>query len=131
MQLTPNSLLPSQQFVIGGGQSVRGYRQNARYGDNGLRFSIEDRITLQRNQAGAAVLLVAPFIDVGTVWNKSDNPNQLPRQRFLAGAGLGLLWEPLPRLNVRLDYGLPFVDLRDRGENVQDSGFYFSVFYLP
>lgn len=131
MQLTPNSVLPSQQFVIGGGQSVRGYRQNARYGDNGLRFSIEDRITLQRNQAGAAVLQVAPFIDVGTVWNKSDNPNQLPRQRFLAGAGLGLLWEPLPRLNVRLDYGLPFVDLRDRGENVQDSGFYFSVFYLP
>ncbi len=29
-QLTPDGLLPSQQFVIGGGQSVRGYRQNAR-----------------------------------------------------------------------------------------------------
>jgi hemolysin activation/secretion protein len=32
LQLTPDSLLPSQQFVIGGGQSVRGYRQNIRSG---------------------------------------------------------------------------------------------------
>ncbi|MBW4501607.1 MAG: ShlB/FhaC/HecB family hemolysin secretion/activation protein [Scytonema hyalinum WJT4-NPBG1] len=133
LQLTPNSLLPSQQFIIGGGQSVRGYRQNARYGDNGVRFSVEDRITLQRNEAGAATLQIAPFIDLGAVWNKSDNPNDrsLPGQRFLASGGLGLLWEPIPRLNVRLDYGIPFVDLSDRGNNVQDSGFYFSINYLP
>ncbi len=131
LQLTQNSLLPSQQFIIGGGQSVRGYRQNARYGDNGLRFSIEDRITLQRNEAGAATLQIAPFIDLGTVWNQSDNPNSIPRQKFLAGGGLGILWEPIPRLNLRLDYGLPFVDLRDRGDNAQDSGFYFSVNYQP
>jgi hemolysin activation/secretion protein len=45
-QLTPDSLLSSQQFVIGGAQSLRGYRQNARSGDNGFRFSVEDRITL-------------------------------------------------------------------------------------
>ena len=45
LQLTPDSLLPSQQFVIGGGQSVRGYRQNVRSGDNGFRSAaIEDRI---------------------------------------------------------------------------------------
>jgi hemolysin activation/secretion protein len=40
-QLTPNNLLPQQQFVIGGGQSVRGYRQNSRTGDNGVRFLID------------------------------------------------------------------------------------------
>ena len=39
-QITSDSLLPSQQFIIGGGQSVRGYRQNARSGDNGLSLSI-------------------------------------------------------------------------------------------
>lgn len=44
LQLTGNSLLPSQQFVIAGGQSVRGYRQNARSGDNGALFSIKDRL---------------------------------------------------------------------------------------
>lgn len=131
LQLTPDSLLPSQQFVIGGGQSVRGYRQNARFGDNGLRFSIEDRITVLRDEAGSATLQLAPFIDVGTVWNEPDNPNESRDQTFLAGAGLGLLWEPLPGFNVRLDYGIPFVELSDRGENAQDEGFYFSVYYQP
>lgn len=131
IQLTPDSLLPSQQFVVGGGQSLRGYRQNIRAGDNGVRFSIEDRITLERNEAGAATFQLAPFFDAGYVWNSPDNPiNQfLPSQRFLAGIGMGLLWEPLPGLNLRLDYGYPLIKLDDRGENAQDEGFYFSVRY--
>ena len=129
IQLTPNSLLPSQQFVIGGGQSLRGYRQNIRAGDNGVRFSVEDRITLQRDESGAATFQLAPFVDAGVVWNDPDNPIELPSQRFLAGVGLGVLWEALPGLNIRVDYGLPLVDLEDRGRNVQDDGFYFSVRY--
>jgi hemolysin activation/secretion protein len=131
IQLTPDSLLPSQQFVVGGGQSLRGYRQNIRAGDNGVRFSLEDRITLERNEAGAATFQLAPFFDAGYVWNSPDNPiNQfLPSQRFLAGLGIGLLWEPQPGLNLRLDYGYPLIKLDDRGENAQDRGFYFSVRY--
>ena len=132
LQLTPDSLLPSQQFVIGGGQSVRGYRQNVRSGDNGFRFSIEDRITVGRDEAGAPTIQLAPFIDVGAIWNQSDNPNKLPDQTFLVGAGLGLLWDQfagVKGLSVRLDYGLPFINLSDRGTNAQDEGFYFSVNY--
>lgn len=129
VQLTPDSLLPSQQFVIGGGQSVRGYRQNVRAGDNGVRFSIENRITLQRDEIGNSVFQLAPFVDLGTVWNVSDNPNKLQQQTFLAGAGLGLIYTPLPKLSLRLDYGLPLVNLSDRGNNAQDSGFYFSANY--
>jgi hemolysin activation/secretion protein len=131
LQLTPDSLLPSQQFILGGAQSVRGYRQSARYGDNGLRFSIEDRITLQRNESGVSTFQLAPFIDAGIAWNKDDNPNNasLPSQKFLAGVGLGVLWEPLPQLNVRVDYGLPLVNLTDKGNNLQDSGLYFGVNY--
>ncbi|HAA29142.1 MAG TPA: peptide ABC transporter permease [Cyanobacteria bacterium UBA8553] len=129
IQLTPNSLVPSQQFVIGGGQSLRGYRQNIRAGDNGVRFTIEDRITLERDESGAATFQLAPFFDAGVVWNVSDNPSPLPSQRFLAGLGLGIIWEPVPRLNLRLDYGYPLIDLDDRGKNAQDEGFYFSVRY--
>ncbi|MGP1386397.1 MAG: ShlB/FhaC/HecB family hemolysin secretion/activation protein [Thainema sp.] len=131
LQLTPDSLLSSEQFVIGGGQSLRGYRQNARAGDNGFRFSVEDRITLARNEAGLATFQLAPFFDMGAVWNDSENPNNVgrPDEEFLAGIGLGLLWEPLPNLNVRLDYGLPLIDTDDRGDNAQDEGFYFSVRY--
>ncbi len=129
LQLTPNGLLPSQQFVIGGGQSLRGYRQNVRAGDNGLRFSIEDRITVATDALGNPSLQIAPFIDAGVVWNVDDNPNLQPEQTFIAGAGMGILWQLAPRLNVKLDYGLPLIVLDDKGTNAQDEGFYFSVGY--
>ncbi|MBW4510874.1 MAG: ShlB/FhaC/HecB family hemolysin secretion/activation protein [Scytonematopsis contorta HA4267-MV1] len=134
LQLTPNSLLPSQQFVIGGGQSVRGYRQNVRFGDNGLRLSIEDRVTLQRNESGNPTIQIAPFFDLGAVWNHPDNPNRLPAETFLASTGLGLLWNQalgIDRLSLRFDYGIPLTNLKDRGNNAQDDGFYFSLVYQP
>ena len=130
-QLTPNSLLPVHQFAIGGGQSVRGFRQNARAADNGVKLSIENRITIQRDATGNQTLALAPFFDSGWVWNKADNPNPLPNQNFLAGVGLGVIWQPVPRLNLRVDYGVPLIKLSDRGNNIQDSGLYFSVNYQP
>lgn len=129
LQLTPNSLLPSQQFVIGGGQSVRGYRQNVRAGDNGFRFSLENRTILARNEAGESKLQIAPFLDMGSVWNSEDNPNFLPDQNFIIGLGVGLILQPINNLTLRVDYAPPLIDLRDRGSNAQDDGFYFSVNY--
>ena len=128
-QLSADPLLPSQQFVIGGGQSLRGFRQNARSGDNGIRLSLESRFVVARNEDGRTVLQLAPFIDLGTVWNNSRNLNLLPNQNFLAGGGLGILFEPVKRLNLRLDYALPFVNLSDRGSNLQESSLYFSIGY--
>lgn len=129
LQLSPHSLLSSQQFVIGGGQSLRGYRQNVRSGDNGFRLSVEDRIVILRDTSGIPIFQFAPFLDVGTVWNHVDNPNQLPRQTFLAGIGMGVLWQIFPGLNVRLDYGRPIFQIDDKGTNAQDEGFYFTVNY--
>jgi hemolysin activation/secretion protein len=129
IQLSADSLLPSEQFVIGGGQSVRGYRQNVRAGDNGFRLSIEDRITLVRNDEQLPLFQIAPFWDIGSVWNAQGNPNFQARQRFVAALGLGLIWQPLEGLNIRLDYAPPLIDLSDRGNNVQDDGFYFNIKY--
>jgi hemolysin activation/secretion protein len=131
VQISANSLLPSQQFVIGGGQSLRGYRQNIRAGDGGIRFSLEDRITVDRDEAGGARIILAPFVDCGWIWNQADNPNNasLQSERFLAGAGMGVIIQPLPRLSIRIDYGLPLVPISDRGNNLQDSGLYFSFNY--
>ena len=131
MQLTPNSLLSSQQFVIGGGQSLRGYRQNLRSGDNGFRFSVEDRFTIKRNQNNVPVLQLAPFIDMGTVWNNPDNPNTITGKRFLAGAGIGVLWQPLTNFNLRVDYAVPLISISDKGNNLQDNGLYFQMIYRP
>ncbi len=127
VQLTPNTLLPSQQFVIGGGESVRGYSQNARFGDNGFRLSAEARLPIQRDAYGTPIVQLAPFIDAGDVWNTNGNPNLLPPQTFLLGAGVGVLWDPFKDFHIRLDYGYPFINLVDRGNNLQDAGFYFSA----
>ncbi|MEO1340547.1 MAG: ShlB/FhaC/HecB family hemolysin secretion/activation protein [Cyanobacteria bacterium J06635_13] len=129
LQLTGNSLLLSQQFVIGGGQSVRGYRQNARSGDNGALFSIEDRLTLLRNQAGETRLTLTPFFNLGTVWNNDGNPNEQPDQTLIAALGVGLIWEPINGLNFQLDYAPPLIDLDDEGDDLQDNGLHFSLDY--
>ncbi len=132
LQLSPDGLLPTERFIMGGGTSVRGYRQNVRSGDNGFRLSIEDRMTVLRDAAGTPTIQIAPFLDMGYVWNAGDNPNPEIFNRFLIGAGLGFLWErPLgvDGLSLRLDYGIPFVDLEDRGDNIQDDGLYFRVNY--
>ncbi len=134
LQLTPNNLLPDYLYVIGGGESLRGYRQNARSADNGFRFSIEDRITLVRNEEDISIFEIAPFIDMGSVWNSAGNPAQLPSQSFLIGAGLGLIWNnafSLNGLRLRFDYGIPIVNLTDKGNNLQDDGIYFQINYQP
>jgi hemolysin activation/secretion protein len=129
VQLTPDTLLPSQQFVIGGGQSVRGYAQNARSGDSGIRFSLEDRITVLRNKNEESLLQVVPFFDLGYVWNSPDNPNELLKQNLLMTLGLGLIWQPLDGLSIKISYGYPLIDLENKGNNLQDYGIYFKVNY--
>ena len=130
LQLAANPLFASQQFVLGGALSLRGYRQNVRAGDNGFRISVEDRITVLQNEIGLPTLQLAPFVEFGKVWNHRDN-NPLLDQTFLIGTGLGVLWQPVPDLNIRVDYGLPLIDLEDKGDNLQDHGLYFSINFTP
>lgn len=127
IQLTPDDLLAFYEFFIGGGQSLRGYRQNARSGDNGYRLSLEARIPLLRDRQKIPTLQLAPFIDLGQVWNKTDNPDN----SFLASTGLGLLWQPIRNLNIRVDYGIPFVDIEKPSDSLQDNGLHFSLTYSP
>lgn len=128
VQFASEPLLSSQQFVIGGGQSIRGFRQNVRAGDGGLRFSVEDRITLARDEAGRPEFIIAPFFDMGWVWYDPDNPNKPDEQQdFIAGTGVGLIWSPDAGITLRFDYAIPLVDLSDRTQNAQDDGVHFSV----
>ncbi|MCP6762179.1 MAG: ShlB/FhaC/HecB family hemolysin secretion/activation protein [Fischerella sp. CENA71] len=124
-QLTPDSLLPIEQFVIGGVDTVRGYRQNEIVADNGITFSIEIRIPLISNPN---TLQIAPFFDVGTAWNHRGGT---PEPQTIAGLGLGLLWQPSRDLNLRLDYGIPLRAIDDRGDTLQDKGLYFLLQYQP
>ncbi|ESA38870.1 hemolysin activation secretion protein [Leptolyngbya sp. Heron Island J] len=112
LQLANDTLLGSEQFVVGGRQSVRGYSQNARFGDNGLRLSVEDRITLQRDESGAPIMLLSPFLDMAAVWNTKSGTT-VNNDRFLLGTGVGFTYRPIEGLDLHLDLGIPLVDIDD------------------
>jgi hemolysin activation/secretion protein len=126
IQLTGDSLVPLEQFGLGGQESVRGYRQDALLTDNGILASAEVRIPVLRARDIDGVLQVVPFIDLGTTWN---NQGQDPDPRTLASVGVGLLWRMADRLNARLDWGIPLVDVDGRKRTWQENGVYFSVVY--
>ncbi len=129
LQLASQGLLTSQQFVIGGAQSVRGYRQSARAGDNGSRLSLEYRWTTDRDNADRARFQLISFADLGWVWNNANNPNPAVEPHLLAGLGLGFIWQPIKEVRLRLDYGFPLVEIDDRGTSAQDRGIYISFEY--
>ncbi|MEM6252506.1 MAG: ShlB/FhaC/HecB family hemolysin secretion/activation protein [Cyanobacteria bacterium P01_D01_bin.156] len=112
IQLANDTLLGSEQFVIGGRQSVRGYGQNARFGDNGIRLSVEDRITVQRDESGTPIMLLTPFVDMAAVWN-SQSGTTVNNDRFLLGTGVGFTYRPVEGLDLHLDVGVPLVDIND------------------
>ncbi|MEL4894207.1 ShlB/FhaC/HecB family hemolysin secretion/activation protein [Crocosphaera sp. Alani8] len=133
LQLTSDSLLPDQWFIIGGGGSVRGYRQNIRFADNGFRLSVENRITIMRNNLDRSTLEIAPFIDMGSVWFVNENEASSD-DNFLMGTGLGLIWNDVATiegLNLRLDYGIPLISLPRLGNSLQERGLYFQINYSP
>ncbi|ACB51592.1 hypothetical protein cce_2242 [Crocosphaera subtropica ATCC 51142] len=133
LQLTPDPLLPDQWFIIGGAESVRGYRQNIRFGDNGFRLSVENRINILDNSVNESTLEIAPFIDMGTVWFATDNDNS-QNKKFIMGTGLGLIWNDaatIEGLTLRLDYGIPLISLPHFGNNLQEKGLYFQINYSP
>ncbi len=128
IQLTTDDLLSQEEFSLGGGQSVRGYRQDALRRDNGALLSAELRWPIARVPELDGVLQITPFIDIGTVWN---NDGSSPGPDTLAGAGFGLLWQQNDNFSARLDWGIPLVDLDTDDNGLQDSGIHFSIRYTP
>jgi hemolysin activation/secretion protein len=125
-QLTPDPLVPNQQFTLAGDRSIRGYRQSLRSTDNGIRVSLEDRAIVSRNSSGEANLQLVANVDAAQLWN---NGGAALDRGFLASVGVGAIWEPFPKFITRLDYSIPLVSINDRGNSFQDSGFNFSIGY--
>ena len=125
MQLTGDSLLPLEQFGLGGQDTVRGYRQDAVLTDNGVRGSVEVQFPILPDRAGS--LYLVPFLDAGTGWNV--NPSTNPKDDTLIGTGIGLLWKMGNNLTAQVDWGIPLVSIDSEGRTWQESGLYFSIRY--
>ncbi|MGG6266733.1 ShlB/FhaC/HecB family hemolysin secretion/activation protein [Leptolyngbya sp. AN03gr2] len=127
VQLSGDSMVPLEQFGLGGQVTVRGFRQDALLTDSGALMSAEFRFPIVRSR-NLGTFQLAPFIDVGTGWNiGSDTPSS----NTLVGAGLGLIWRQSDRVSVRLDWGLPLTSTSGEKRSLQERGLYFSVNYTP
>ena len=125
LQFSPDTLLPLEQIAMGGSTSVRGYRQNLTIGDNGIVGSLELRVPLVDSSIGK--FEVVPFVDVGTVWNNSDEEIA---NDFLASLGIGIGYELADSVRARLDYGIPLVELDNElesGSGTQAISFLLSI----
>ncbi|WP_174712659.1 ShlB/FhaC/HecB family hemolysin secretion/activation protein [Nostoc sp. TCL240-02] len=128
-QLASRTLLPLEQFGLGGQDSVRGYRQDYLLTDNGTFVSAEVQVPILRLPKIDSTLQVIPFVDFGVGWNSSDKEN--PNPNTLAAVGLGLRWSQGDRFTVRLDWGVPLISVESNERTLQENGLYFSLLYNP
>jgi hemolysin activation/secretion protein len=132
LQLTPDPLLPIQRIAIGGGDTVRGYRENQIVRDNGWGASAELRIPLPdlpipgvSLEPGEGALQLVPFVDAGGGWN---NRAPTPAPEVIWSVGGGLRWQPVARVAARLDVGVPLRDAPAPDErSLQDYGIHFRI----
>lgn len=132
VQLTPDPLLAIERIGIGGGDTVRGYRQNELVFDNGWVVSAGLEIPVGRltlpglaRNLNDGRLSLRPFVDAGGGWNTDAPDGDITE---LLSAGLGLGWTLFGRTTFQLDVGVPILDTDSpESENLQDFGIHFRL----
>ncbi|WP_375473318.1 ShlB/FhaC/HecB family hemolysin secretion/activation protein [uncultured Nostoc sp.] len=130
VQLASTELLASEQFGLGGINSVRGYRQDLLLTDNGALASVEFRLPIARVPQWNGVLQVTTFGDVGTAWNSSSSRDE-NNTNTLASVGLGLRWLQGNNFTAGVEWGIPLVSVDTQRNTWQENGLYFFVQYNP
>ncbi len=122
-QLTPDQLLPMEQYSVGGAQSVRGYQENQLVRDYGFSGSLEYRYPIYQKD-GRNVVQLAAFIDGGGAWN-NDDPTPTPRTIW--SPGIGVLYDPDPRLHAELYWGIAMVEIANQEGSLSNDGIHFQL----
>ena len=110
-QLSSQNLLPSEQFGLGGYDTVRGYNQREVSTENGLLLSGEVRSpalplfsNIKRMKQVDAIQFLA-FLDYGYGRYKKTLPFETKNQ-YLLGIGPGIRYTLEPYFTARLDWGI-------------------------
>ncbi len=106
-QYTDQPLLALEQMSIGGFESVRGYLENQLVRDRGIVSSVEFRLPVLYNKAGAGIVQLAPFFDFGGAWDV--NVSQSPSTIY--SVGVGLLLSPGKHFSAQLYWGYRIRDV--------------------
>ena len=126
VQLASSPLLSTEQFAVGGFDTVRGYRENQLVRDQGFAAGAELRIPVLRNHADEDVLSVVPFVNVGYGSDISGTFGSTS----LSSVGVGLVFTPDPRFNAQLFYGYALQNRNQTHQDLQDIGLHFNVTVL-
>jgi hemolysin activation/secretion protein len=123
-QWTQEPLLALEQISLGGFDTIRGYVENQLVRDRGLSSSVELRLPVWFNSAGAGMLFVAPFFDIGVASGVQHSPGPTT----LCSTGAGLLLTPNRHLSAQLYWGyrLRDVDMPDDA-GLQGHGISFKI----
>jgi hemolysin activation/secretion protein len=105
------NLLPSEQFDLGGYNTIRGYQQNEATTDNGLAASIEIHTPTMhffKTSRFQDSLYFLGFIDYG--WGKNHHLTVGEKSSInMAGVGPGLRYTMGPYLSARFDCAFPLI----------------------
>lgn len=104
-QLSTDTLVPTEQFTIGGEGTVPGYRRNIGNADNGVTGMVSLRIPLTEEKWGTIAII--PFVGAGGIWN---NDRETTGANFLASLGAGLSYQLSSAIEFRLNYAVPLVE---------------------
>lgn len=127
MQIANGTLPVLEQLSLGGRDTVKGYRKNFLLSDSGVFASAELQWTIVKIPNWQTVVKLAPFVNAGSGWNSSGNPNQNPNVLLSGGIGF-LLQSADDRFNLRIDWGIPLISANSAGDSLQERGIYFAAF---
>jgi len=104
-------LLPSEQFALGGYDTVRGYDEREFNSDNTVLSTAELRcpsfslFNWSRKKSSKDHLMFLIFADYARGWNYKSLSNEPRRNEWLASVGPGLRYTFSHYLNARVDWG--------------------------
>lgn len=109
-QLSSGALIPSEQFGLGGYDTVRGYEERIYNADNAMVLNYEIHspdLSVGKwfgNRCLGDKLYFLAFLDYALGRNYDTQPGQV-KTDWLMGIGPGLRYMILPYLNARVDWG--------------------------
>jgi hemolysin activation/secretion protein len=136
-QVASGTLPPTELFILGGYNTVRGYHEAELATDNGViaNFEIRSRpLELWRRGKTRDQLTFLAFADygLGNNWFIAENTGLAtpPRTQYLFGVGPGLRYAIAPYLQLRADYGFKLKQLFTSNKAEQELRLGFGQFHL-
>ena len=129
-QVVDDSLLPLEQYSVGGLDSVRGFRTNQLVRDYGYTASLEYRLAGVRESHRAGATCSSRRSWIPAPRRTAPGPNPEPSR--LTGIGLGLVWNLGPSYFAEIYFADGRTDVPEQpGHSLQDDGVHFRFVAFP